>query len=311
MSTAIVWFRRNLRLSDNPALEAAANSGHPLLAVYVLDELDQGGASRWWLHHSLAALTGDLREHGGRLTLLKGEPSQELAKLARASNAAAVYFQRRYEPQAKQQEEQLDDALGDDLELCANDAATLVHPTRVLTQSDTPYKVFTPFWRSASECADPGKPQPVPATLDFAEIDAGLTLDELELLPTKPDWASGLRDTWSPGEDGAHARLDLLEDTVGNYKQHRDRPDLDNTSRLSPHLHFGEISPRQAWHAVHRMGMDARSSTGADALLRQLFWRDFSSYMLFHFPDLPDTPLKPEFAKFPWADDDNALRAWQ
>ena len=311
MRPVILWFRRNLRLHDNPALRAAADAGRPLVAVYVSDELDTGGASRWWLHHSLASLDAALKAHGAGLVIRAGRPEALLPGLVEATGAEAVFFSRRYEPKARAQERALEDALEGRSELQGFDDAVLRHPESVMTGAGTPYKVFTPFWKAASGDGEPGKPAPKPAR--FETTTAGLEpgdIDALGLLPTAPDWAGGLREAWAPGEDGAFERLEAACEIAADYAENRDRPDLEGTSRLSPHLHFGELSPRQVWHDI-RSATPSSGRKGADALLRQLYWRDFSTYLLYHFPRLPDEPLRTEFRDFPWADDPDGLQAWQ
>ena len=311
MSPVILWFRRNLRLYDNLALRAAAESGRPILAVYVSDELDAGGASRWWLHHSLSGLDSALREHGAGLLIRAGRPEKALSRIVEETGAGTVFFSRRYEPVARAQERALETVLNGTCDVFGVDDSVIRHPESVLTGSGTPYKVFTPFWRAAS---GPGEPeQPVSRPAGFETTTAGLDpgdVDALRLLPRKPDWAGGLREMWTPGEDGAFERLDVACSIAGDYVEHRDRPDLEGTSRLSPHLHFGELSPRQVWHEI-RAATTGASQKGADALLRQLYWRDFSAYLLFHFPRLPDEPLRAEFRDFPWTDDKEGLEAWQ
>ncbi len=308
----IVWFRRNLRLSDNLALLAAADSGQPVIALYVHDELDSGGASRWWLHHSLAALGKELAARDNRLVIRTGKPEAAIADLAGETGADALYLARRYEPPAKDQETALRDALADEIDIHAYDDYMLRPPGEPLTQSGDAYKVFTPFWKASVALGTPDEPRPAPEDLPaLSKSVSSVALDELGLLPTRPDWAQGLRDAWVPGEQGALAQLDTAVEKAGGYAKYRDRPDLDQTSRLSPHLHFGELSPRQVWHAIRTGAAGAASSKGAEALLRQLYWRDFSWYLLHHFPRLPDEPLRPEYAHFPWTDDRDRLKAWQ
>jgi len=311
MNPVIIWFRRNLRLHDNEALCAAVDAGRPVLAVYVSDALDSGGASRWWLHHSLSRLDSALQDHGAGLVIRSGKPEEVLPDLVEATGADAVFHSRRYEPDARSQEEALESALDGRCELRGFDDSVIRHPDSVMTLSGTPYKVFTPFWKSASGLGEPGRPAAKPE--DFKTTTAGLDageIDELELLPTGPDWAGGLRDTWTPGEDGAFERLDAACEIAADYDEDRDRPDIDGTSRLSPHLHFGELSPRQVWHDI-RSATSANGRKGGDALLRQLYWRDFSAYLLYHFPRLPEEPLREEFREFPWTDDTEGLQAWQ
>ncbi len=312
MQPVLLWFRRNLRLADNAALIAAAESGRPIIPVYILDDEDIGGASRWWLHHSLVSLDTDLRQMGSSLVLRSGCPDEELSKLARQSGASALYFAKRYEPLSRRLEAKVLLSLQARLDVNAFDDSLLHRPERVLTGSGTPYRVFTPFWKCAISAGDPPAPQPVPKSMDFASHSLeSLRLQHLNLLPTEPDWAQGLRDTWVAGESSGLDRIDDVESVVRDYDQHRDRPDLDATSRLSPHLHFGEVSVRQVWHATHRFSIRLRNASGAMALLRQLYWRDFSTYLLFHFPSLPDKPLRTEFEQFPWSGNDSHLHAWQ
>ncbi len=311
MNPVILWFRRNLRLHDNFAVNAAADTGRPVVPVYVSDELDAGGASRWWLHHSLAALDEDLRDTGAGLIVRAGKPEELLPRIAAEIGADSLYFSKRYEPYARNQEGALEKALDGHCELHGFDDGVIRHPESVLTQSGTPYKVFTPFWKAASGAGEPPEPTGRPSDLETttAGLESGRIAD-LALLPTAPDWAGGLRETWRPGEKGAFERLDVASAIASDYDEDRDRPDLDGTSRLSPHLHFGELSPRQVWHDI-RSATPASGQKGADALLRQLYWRDFSTYLLYHFPRLPDEPLREEFREFPWTDDPEGLRAWQ
>ena len=311
MSPVILWFRRNLRLHDNPALRAAADTGRPVVPVYISDEQDAGGASRWWLHHSLSKLDAALEKQGAGLVIRCGKPEALLPEIVESVGARAVFFSRRYEPRSRAQENALEDALDGRCDLEGFDDAVIRHPESVMTGAGTPYKVFTPFWKAASGRGEPGEPAPAPARLQTTQagIEPG-HIDELGLLPTAPDWAGGLQETWTPGEDGAFQRLAAACDIAADYDQNRDRPDLDGTSRLSPHLHFGELSPRQVWHDI-RSATSSTGQTGTDALLRQLYWRDFSTYLLYHFPKLPEEPLRTEFREFPWADDPDGLNAWQ
>ena len=294
MKPVLLWFRRNLRVADNAALTAAAESGCPVIPVYIRTEGDRGGASSWWLHHSLVSLDHELRGLGSKLVICSGEPADVLQDLLAAEEAL------------------VDSRLDDQIDIEAFDDSLLHHPNSVHTQSNTPYRVFTPFWKAASALGEPSAPLPVPSSIEAAaRSPESLSIEDLGLLPKTPDWAQGLRDTWAPGEPGGLHRLDELGSVVQYYGEHRDRPDLDATSRLSPHLHFGEVSVRQVWQAVRGIEARQRASKGAEALLRQLYWRDFSTYLLFHFPDLPDQPLRDEFRDFPWMDDAAGLRAWQ
>ena len=312
MQPVLLWFRRNLRLSDNAALIAAAASGRPVIPVYILDEQDIGGASRWWLHHSLASLDRDLRQKGTTLVLRSGPPDEELDRLVAQTGATGLYYAKRYEPLARRQEADVDARLQERLDIHAFDDSLLNHPGRVMTGSGTPYRVFTPFWKSSVAVGDPPLPQPVPEKIGLARhsLDS-LSLSDLRLRPTGPDWAQGLRDTWEPGESNGLRRIDDIEEVARDYDTCRDRPDLDATSRLSPYLHFGEVSIRQVWHSLHQLELQGCSTPGTASLRRQLYWRDFSAYMLFHFPTMPDKPLRPEFEHFPWSGTESQLLAWQ
>ena len=312
MKPVLLWLRRNLRLADNAPLLAAAESGRPVIPVYVCSAQDTGGASRWWLHHSLASLDQDLRALGSHLVLRSGNPQDALAELVSETGAEAIYFTRRYEPACRDEEESLEDALGDEIDLRAFDDSLLNHPNAVMTQGGQPFKVFTPFWKASARLGEPPPPAGQPDPINFArDLPSSIALDDLGLLPTSPDWAGGLRQTWRPGEPGALERLDALDSVLEAYGEHRDRPDTDATSRLSPHLHFGELSVRQLWHAVRAVEARLPATRSAEMLLRQLYWRDFSAYLLYHFPTLPEQPLRREFGEFPWANDPAALRAWQ
>ena len=312
MQPVILWFRRNLRLSDNAALITAAESGRPVIPVYIADEQDSGGATRWWLHHSLLSLDRDLRNLGSSLLIRSGSPDKVLADIFEDSGATALHYTRRYEPLSRRQESSVHSALSETVDIHVSDDSLLHKPETILTRGEAPYRVFTPFWKTARQVSDPQVPRPIPAAINFARYASdSLPLSSLALLPTTPDWAEGLRATWVPGESAGLCRIDELESTIAHYDQERDRPDKDSTSRLSPHLHFGEVSVRQVWHAVHQLGPQLRSEASAAALLRQLYWRDFSTYLMFHFPSLPDKPLRKEFEDFPWSENDARLRAWQ
>src|SRR5512138_94764 len=293
---AIVWFRQDLRLADNPALAAAAARGGPVLPVYILDDggpWAPGGAARWWLHHSLASLAKALASRGAPLCLRRSGAEEVLPKLARDAGAGAVFWNRCFEPHAVARDTRLKQRLTEHgLEVRSFNGSLLVEPWDLKTGTGEAYKVFTPFWRALQAAGDPPAPLAAPKTLHGV---AGLGSDDLadwSLLPTKPDSAAGLRGAWTPGESGAAARLqDFLEGAAATYKDDRDRPDRDGTSRLSPHLHWGEISPRQVWHALrHAAAAGTLPAHAAEAFLRQLGWRDFSHGLLYHWPDLPEQP---------------------
>ncbi len=309
----IVWFRRNLRLTDNAALRAASETGRPVIGVYVHDDEALGGASRWWLHHSLTALRQNLETIGAGLVVRCADPVEELGRLAATTGATSICYSRRYDARSRDIELRLARTAGDDIELRAFDDDHLVAPSSLASQSGRPYKVFTPFWRAASSSLEP-PPRPLPAPRRLAAPDLvveSLAIEDLGLLPRAPDWSGGLAETWTPGEAGALAQLERAALDAPHYSAVRDRPDLDRTSRLSPALHFGEIGPRQVWHALKAAAHEENSHSGIDALIRQLYWREFSHYLLYHFPSLPTKPMRPEFEHFPWVEDDALLKAWQ
>jgi deoxyribodipyrimidine photo-lyase len=317
----MVWFRSDLRLTDNEALLAAAESGRPLIACYVLDEHGDeddwqlGRASRWWLHHSLASLSAALERLGGRLILRRGPAEQALPRLVTETSATAVHCSTNAEPQAAELEEALHASLSDSgAELVRYSGQLLYPPDAIRTQAGKPFQVFTPFWKALLQLPDPGPPQAAPDHVDFYQGElTSEPLNDFRLLPSAPDWAAEFGAVWAPGETGAFDRLEeFLDGSLNRYKKERDLPDADSTSQLSAHLRFGEISPRQIWHAVRtRMANGSSNDTAAEAFLRQLGWREFSYYLLHHWPTFSTEPFRAEFAAFRWREDAAALKRWQ
>ncbi len=306
MSSApvIVWFRRDLRLADHPALAEACATGRPVLPVFIWAPEEEapwapGAASRWWLHHSLTALDRDLRARGSRLVIRRGPSGDALRALVRETGATDVFWNRLYEPALIAR----DRALKEEFNAHTFNGSLLHEPWEILTQAEKPYQVFTPFHKACQVHGDPGRPLPAPVRLPTSGNVPSEKFQSLELLPAL-DWAAGFREVWTPGEAGAQQRVSDFE--AGAYAEERDRPDHEGTSRLSPHLHFGEISPRQIWWAVRASGRG-----NVEPYLRQLVWREFAHHLLYHFPHTAEQPLRPEFARFPWRDDPAALRRWQ
>ena len=318
--TTLVWFRQDLRLADNPALQTAAALSGAVIPVYLLENGDgpwaAGGASRWWLHHSLAALTADLARVGSRLTLrASADCGASLLELARVTGATTVVWNRLYEPAHIARDAAIKASLrAAGLTVHSHNAALLHEPWDVRTKTGTPFQVFTPFWRQCLSLPDPALPLPAPATLRAPDSwpDTSL-LDSLALLPAR-DWARGFHDAWTPGSAAAHARLgEFLVCAFADYKEARNRPDLPATSRLSPHLHFGEIGPREIWHATRLYGESQGTPTPwrSSHFLSEVGWREFAYHLLYHFPQTPEAPLRAEYARFPWRPDPAALREWQ
>ncbi len=319
----LVWFRQDLRLSDNPALSAAAARGAPVVPVYLLDEETPGawaigGAGRWWLHQSLVRLSTDLAAKGAPLLLRRGKAETAIPALAEEIGAACVVWNRCYEPWAVPRDTAIKQRLkGAGLEVASFAASLLQEPWTVATGAGKPYSVYTPFWRAIRDRPVP-TPLPTPQALSglagatAAGGPAGERLEDWGLLPRRPDWAGGLRETWTPGEAGAQGRLGaFLQHHLAGYAEARNRPDQAGTSGLSPHLHWGELSPRQVWHAtLHRLDAEGTGATGAWAFLGELGWRDFSYHLLYHWPELMDASWKANFRDFPWRDDPTGYRAW-
>jgi deoxyribodipyrimidine photo-lyase len=314
----ILWFRQDLRLTDNPALAEAAAAGRPVIPLYILDDESpgawrMGGASRWWLHHSLISLDRDLAKLGARLTLRRGDPARLLPEIVAAAGADAIHWNRCYEPWSIARDEALKMALRQSgIAVRSFNAALLYEPWEVKTNGGGPFRVYSPFWRACLAKGEPGPLRPPPRKL-LAISMAGDRLDDWRLLPRRPDWAGGLRDAWVPGEPAAQRRLaEFLKKSLPAYQGERDRPDRESTSRLSPHLHFGEIGPRQIWHATQR-ALTARAGVESSAakFLAELGWREFAYHLLYHNRTLPEAPLRTEFERFGWRQDAAALTAWQ
>jgi deoxyribodipyrimidine photo-lyase len=311
MSLAVVWFRRDLRLSDNPALSAALHEHRQILPVYVAEPEEQGGwapgaASNWWLHHALSDLSSAL---DGRLLICRGPALETLQALVATTGAATIYWNRCYEPAAIERDTRIKQAMRDaGTRVDSHNAALLFEPWTVSNRQGLPFRVFTPFWKHLLSVGLPAKalasPDLAGRLVDIAPLD-GHSVDELGLLPTIP-WDEGLAANWVPSRDGAVARLDeFLATALGRYEDGRDLPAEPWVSRLSPYLHFGQLGPREIVAAT------GRGARGAAAFLRELGWREFAYHQLYHFPHTTDAPLDARFESFPWRDADDDLAAWQ
>ena len=319
-SPLLLWFRQDLRLADHRALSAAVATDQPIIPVYILDDETPGswrpgGAGRWWLHHSLMALGRDLEGIGNRLVLRRGPTSQALAELIEETNASAIYATRCYEPWARELEQRLQsdcERKGVDFRRFAG--SLLFEPEALSTKAGDPFRVFTPFYKACLALEPPKPPLPRPKSLPCPVAwPESESLNEWSLVPTKPDWAVGFKEHWRPGEAGARERLsDFLDDAMATYSDQRNRPDKPGTSRLSPYLHFGNISPHQCWRGVEdRLAQNEHAARGGRSFQRQLIWREFSYHLLFHWPDLPAKAFRPEFDAFPWDRNNAELAAWR
>lgn len=346
--STLVWFRRDLRLDDNPALLAAVARGGPVIPVFLWcpqeeGEWPPGGASRWWLHQSLLALGAALAARGARLIVrshtwgaaLPDERPRSaldlLLGLVAETGARGVHWNRLYEPAAIARDVAVKaQLLAAGINAASFSANLLFEPWTITNEAGKPLQVFTPFWRRCLAREEPSEPTPAPPALPAPPAwPAGESPESLQLEP-RIDWAAGIRAAWTPGEDGACRQLErFVRDAAAGYAAERDRPDRPGTSRLSPHLHFGEISPRRVWCAVRgaraardrgaRRGQKATprgadrtgTAAGGAAYLRELGWREFAHHLLYHFPESVHAPLRPEFREFPWRADPAALEAWQ
>jgi deoxyribodipyrimidine photo-lyase len=338
VTNTILWFRQDLRLQDNPALaaalERAAKTGGTVIPVYILDDESEqawafGGATRWWLHHALASLGDSFRSLGSRLVLARGDSLSTLRRLAQETGATAVYWNRRYEPHIRARDEGIKkDLTAESVEAKSFNASLLFEPHQITNKQGNPFQVFTPFWKHCL-AHEHLRQHVTPLTFDVKAAKkvlstpqsstgslSSLELADLELLPTIP-WDSEFTTNWEPGEAGAAKRLAyFLRRALSEYNDTRDLPGEDGTSKISPWLHFGEISPRQIWAAVEAQCQAESVSlngNGPRRFLTEVGWREFGYHLLYHFQHTPTQPLRPEFARFPWAEDKGGvkLRAWQ
>lgn len=312
---ALLWFRQDLRLTDNPALLKALQQGYKILPVFILDdetssEWARGGASRWWLHESLKALNAAL---DNSIVFRKGDARKIIPALLRQTNAQAVFWNRLYEPWRIARDKEIKaDLKAKGITADTFNASLLWEPWEIAKDDGTPYKVFTPYYRKG--ClgrGEPLEPQPAPSHIHHASYKDTGSLDDLRLMPTI-QWYDNMQKTWEPGETGAKKRLaTFLENGIHGYKEDRNRPDMEKVSRLSPHLHFGEISPRTVWHAARGRIVNGAPEKDIDHFCSELGWREFSHSLLYYNPELPTEPLQKKFSAFPWNDDPVMLKAWQ
>lgn len=331
----VLWFRNDLRIKDNPALHRALQSNRPVIGLFVLEEnvpqeARLGGASRWWLHHSLASLGDSLADIGIPLVLQQGNARETVLDFCRQVRAAAIVWSRRYDPHGIAVDKTVKaEAIAAGIEAASFNAALLVEPWELKTGAGGPFRVFTPFWKALR--ARGLSPDPVPLPAGVKKGQSGprsghggppfgqggihwdkLALDDLNLLPRRPNWAEGLRKTWVPGERGAWQRLaSFLDKRLTRYADERDFPASEATSMLSPHLRFGEISPRQIWQsASYYCASQDIAEKNLDKFLSELAWREFSYHLLFHNSHLPTENYQSKFNDFPWVEDEKIFEAW-
>lgn len=309
---ALLWLRLDLRLDDNPALMAAIAHGGPIVPVFIWAPEEEGtwalaSASRWWLHQSLKSLDASLRTIGSRLIVRCGPTQSALDTLLKETGATAVFWNRRYEPALIERDAKIKAALKQrGLLVESHNSALLFEPWTMQTRQGNPYQVYTPYWKACS-ATTPEVPVDAPKKLRVpTSWPTSLPLEALKLEPTI-DWTGGIRSHWTPGEQGATARLKRFLQRIGSYADQRDQPDIEGTSALSPYLHFGEISPRRLWIEARK----GEGRKGVEVYLKELVWREFAHHLLYHFPTTTDAPLREDFARFPWEPNAKMLRAWQ
>ncbi|MCA9251418.1 MAG: deoxyribodipyrimidine photo-lyase [Phycisphaerales bacterium] len=312
--TCIVWFRNDLRIEDNPALRAASDRG-AVIPVYIWAPDEEGdwppgGATRWWLHQSLHTLSKQLHALGLRLILRKGRSLDVLQELTTQCGADTIVWNRRYEPAIIKRDAHVAKQLvADGLNVETFTGSLLFEPGTILNKSGKPFQVFTAFWKTCLQQPEPVQTLTPKRISPPASWPKSLSLDDLQLEPAI-DWASGMRDAWKPGAVEAQKRLrQFAQGALANYEVGRNQVDIDGSSRLSPHLHFGELSPGQVWRAV--MTSKAAGSTSADVYLAEIGWREFAHHLLFHFPHTTHAPLRESFKRFPWEKRRAALKRWQ
>ncbi len=312
---AVVWFRKDLRLKDHPTLLAALSDGLEIIPIFIWDPKAKdiwrpGEASRWWLHQSLLHLSQSIDRLGGSILFLIGNPQEILLRVCRDYGATAVYYGRCYEPSSLRLESSIETIFSESDIRCQSFNSNLLHePWEVSNQSGSPYRVFTPYWRSARASVFTPPLAYSPSSLSFAR-PASTPLESLNLLPENP-WHNKLTPLWDVSESGAKVLMNrLYSDIAPAYHSRRDFPADDGTSRLAPYLAWGNISPRQVCSAVP--GLDSQNHQLVDnKFLAQIGWREFSYHLLHYFPHIPDAPLREKYSKFPWRDDHASFKAWQ
>jgi deoxyribodipyrimidine photo-lyase len=317
MQTTIVLFHQNLRLADNRALAFAAARGS-VVPVYILEDAKEllpkpGGASRWWLRESLKDLASNLYRLGTELILRRGDALSVLRDLMKETGATALTWNRRYEPALAAYDEKLRATFhrqGVDVDI--HEGFLLFDPASIRTKSGTAFKVFTPFSKACLSAPPPSRPLTAPQQIEGVKGIDSDSLDDWKLVPSTAEWPKGLAAAWDVRETAAHKLLrDFIKTSISDYKDNRNYPAIDGTSRLSPYLHFGQISPHQIWHSVQSVAAGGTNFSSAERYLLEILWREFSWYLLHEFPALPEKPIVASFENFPWRDNAVGLKAWQ
>jgi deoxyribodipyrimidine photo-lyase len=314
-SSAIVWFRQDLRLNDNPAWIRACRDHDAILPIYILDEHDTpiGGAQRWWLHHSLKSLDKGLKDLGLDLCLYQGKALDVLKQLVKEHQIQSIYWNRCYDPVSIARDTIIKKLFqASDVSVISTNGSLLHEPWDIKNKSGHFFKVFTPYWKTCLKQINP----PDPYTIALVPKGLSARSDSLAkwgLLPTQPNWAKGFENYWQPGEQGACKKLaHFIDHHLKGYDTLRDEPSKNATSKLSPHLHFGEISPWQIWRAIELTRFDKECDLrSTERFLSEIGWREFSYYLLYHFPSLPHANYKSHFDRFPWSNDEHFLIRWQ
>ncbi|KTD32027.1 cryptochrome/photolyase family protein [Legionella israelensis] len=315
MNITLIWFRKDLRLTDNPAFISACNYSEAVIPLYILDKTTNslGGAQQWWIHYSLQSLADSLQKEGLKLVLRQGNPLDIIVSLTESLPIQTVYWNHCYEPLAIKRDKKIKSVLQQSgIEVKTINGSLLNEPWKIKNQQGDYYKIFTSFWKQCLQVTT--VPEKISLTNSPKSYDVlSDRLEEWNLLPGKPNWASAFAKHWQPGEEGAHTKLnEFIEHHLTNYKIARDKPAENATSKLSPHLHFGEISPWDVWRAVESAKLDTSCNlSSAEHFLSEMGWREFSYHLLYHFPALPYENYKTEFDAFPWQKDDAALTCWQ
>lgn len=314
-TNAIVWFREDLRLCDNPAFIDACHQHDMVVPIYILDEdtAPIGRAQRWWLHQSLLALQGRLKDLGLELCLRKGNALDILGQLVRDCRIDAIYWNRCYEPAAIRRDSAIKTHFKQrGIQILSTNSSLLHEPWQIKNKAGDFFKVFTPYWRTSLQQMYIPEPRMVSRIPKSVAVDSE-SLASWQLLPFHPNWAEAFGNYWQPGEVGGRVKLANFIDThLKGYSTSRDVPAKDTTSKLSPHLHFGEISPWEVWRAIEAVKLETEGDIGSiDRFLSEIGWREFSYHLLYHVPTLPDTNFKSAFNTFPWKNDEIALKHWQ